>query len=252
MAACGFKEVSNKLIKLFIKIVKIYIIFKIYSDYDLVVVGGGIVGMASAREIILRHPNLKIAVLEKEHKLAVHQSGHNSGVIHAGIYYKPGTLKAKLCVEGLHLAYKYLDAKNIPYKKCGKLIVATDEMEVGRLMDLYDRGLKNKVPDLKLIDGPQIKEIEPYCEGVKALWSPHTGIVDWGKVTEFYGMDFKQAGGDIYLNFKVFFNYFHKILYNIFYKRFPNLLKAKVKVPPIIQFAYKVQWNIKRLGLVMC
>ncbi len=90
--------------------------------------------MASAREIQLRHRSLKIAVLEKEHKLAFHQSGHNSGVIHAGIYYKPGSLKAKLCVEGLHLSYKYLDEKKIPYKKCGKLIVATNEMEVGRLM----------------------------------------------------------------------------------------------------------------------
>lgn len=104
------------------------------SKYDLVVVGGGIVGVASAREILQRHPKLKVAIVEKESKLAVHQSGHNSGVIHAGIYYKPGSLKAKLCVEGLHLSYKYLDEKKIPYKKCGKLIVATNDMEVGRLM----------------------------------------------------------------------------------------------------------------------
>lgn len=90
--------------------------------------------MASAREIQLRHRDLKIAVLEKENKLAFHQSGHNSGVIHGGIYYKPGSLKAKLCVEGLHLSYKYLDEKRIPYKKCGKLIVATNDLEVGRLM----------------------------------------------------------------------------------------------------------------------
>ncbi|XP_013117472.1 L-2-hydroxyglutarate dehydrogenase, mitochondrial isoform X1 [Stomoxys calcitrans] len=172
-------------------------------DYDLVVVGGGIVGTASAREILNRHPTMKIAILEKESKLAVHQSGHNSGVIHAGIYYKPGTLKAKLCVEGLHLAYKYLDAKGIPYKKCGKLIVATDDLEVSRLMDLRERGLKNNVPDLKLIEGKEIQEIEPYCKGVKALWSPHTGIVDWGLVTEHFGQDFKQIGGDIYMNFNV-------------------------------------------------
>lgn len=96
-------------------------------------VGGGIVGMASAREILLRHPSLKVAVVEKENKLAFHQSGHNSGVIHAGIYYKPGSLKAKLCVDGLHLSYKYLDEKNIPYKKVGKLIVATNDVEVERL-----------------------------------------------------------------------------------------------------------------------
>uniref|UniRef100_A0A8D8N9T4 L-2-hydroxyglutarate dehydrogenase, mitochondrial n=1 Tax=Culex pipiens TaxID=7175 RepID=A0A8D8N9T4_CULPI len=112
--------------------------FRAYSQaakkqYDIVVVGGGIVGMASAREILLRHPSLKVAVVEKENKLAFHQSGHNSGVIHAGIYYKPGSLKAKLCVDGLHLSYKYLDEKNIPYKKVGKLIVATNDVEVERL-----------------------------------------------------------------------------------------------------------------------
>lgn len=101
--------------------------------YDLVVVGGGIVGTATAREIVQRHPNWRVAIVEKESDMAAHQSGHNSGVIHAGIYYKPGSLKAKLCVEGMQLMYDYLDAKNIPYKKCGKLIVATDETEVEQL-----------------------------------------------------------------------------------------------------------------------
>lgn len=177
-------------------------VFFVDRKYDLVVVGGGIVGVASAREILLRHPTLKIAILEKEKKLAVHQSGHNSGVIHAGIYYKPGSLKAKLCVEGLHLSYKYLDEKKIPYKKCGKLIVATNDLEVERLMDLYDRGLKNNVPNLQLIDGSKIKDIEPYCEGVKAIWSPETGIVDWALVTNHYGTDFKNGGGEIFLNFQ--------------------------------------------------
>ncbi|KAH8409438.1 hypothetical protein KR222_005048, partial [Zaprionus bogoriensis] len=172
-------------------------------DYDLVVVGGGIVGAASAREILSRHPTLRVAVLEKEPRLAMHQSGHNSGVIHAGIYYKPGTLKARLCVEGLHLAYKYLDEHGIPYKKCGKLIVATDEHEVKLLKDLEQRGIANNVPDLRMIEGDQIKEIEPYCRGLKALHSPHTGIVDWGLVTQHYGEDFKRAGGDIYLGYKV-------------------------------------------------
>lgn len=103
------------------------------TKFDLVCVGGGIVGVSSAREILLRHPHLKVAIVEKEKKLAYHQSGHNSGVIHAGIYYKPGSLKAKLCVEGLHLTYKYCDEKKIPYKKVGKLIVATNAIEVERL-----------------------------------------------------------------------------------------------------------------------
>lgn len=173
------------------------------GQYDLAVVGGGIVGAASAREIILRHPKAKIAILEKEKTLSVHQSGHNSGVIHAGIYYKPGSLKAKLCVEGLRLMYAYCDKKNIPYKKVGKLIVATDDVQLKGLMDLHERGIQNSVPDLQLIDGDKIKEIEPYCHGLKALWSPHTGIIDYKLVTEHYGQDFKEAGGDIYCNFEV-------------------------------------------------
>jgi 2-hydroxyglutarate dehydrogenase len=134
------------------------------KEYDVVVVGGGIVGMATAREILLRYPHLKMAVLEKEKELAYHQTGHNSGVIHAGIYYKPGTLKAKLCVEGLNLAYKYCDEHSIPYKKCGKLIVATDPVEEKRLDDLHERGRRNNVKDLQIISAKQIKEIEPYCQ----------------------------------------------------------------------------------------
>lgn len=170
--------------------------------FDLVIVGGGIVGTASAREILLRHPKLRVAILEKESKLAAHQSGHNSGVVHAGIYYKPGTLKAKLCVQGLGLAYKYFEEKRIPHKKCGKLIVATSDDEVGRLMDLYERGLANGVPGLELVDGDRIREIEPYCEGIKALWSPETGIVDWGLVTQFYGKDFVASGGEVLVEFE--------------------------------------------------
>ncbi|CAH1173469.1 unnamed protein product [Phaedon cochleariae] len=174
------------------------------KHYDVVVVGGGIVGVATAREMKLRNPKLVISIVEKENALAYHQTGNNSGVIHAGIYYKPGSLKAKLCVEGLHLAYKYCDAKNIPYRKVGKLIVASTPSEGKTLLELYERGLQNKVPDLKLIKGQAaIKEIEPLCTGLQAIWSPHTGIVDWGLVTRSYGEDFLQGGGDIYLNFGV-------------------------------------------------
>uniref|UniRef100_A0A336LS65 L-2-hydroxyglutarate dehydrogenase, mitochondrial n=1 Tax=Culicoides sonorensis TaxID=179676 RepID=A0A336LS65_CULSO len=172
------------------------------NKYDLVVVGGGIVGVASAREIIIRHPKLRIAIIEKEKSLAVHQSGHNSGVIHAGIYYKPGSLKAKLCVEGLRLSYAYCNEKKIPYKKVGKLIVATNQEEVKRLKDLEERGIQNKVPNMQVVDAKQIREIEPYCIGLKAIWSPETGIVDWARVCRFYGKDFEEAGGHIYLNFQ--------------------------------------------------
>nr|CAH7741125.1 unnamed protein product [Callosobruchus chinensis] len=151
-----------------------------------------------------RHPNLKMAIVEKESQMAVHQSGHNSGVIHAGIYYKPGSLKAKLCVQGLDLSYKYFDKKKIPYKKVGKLIVATNKLELGRLRDLQQRAIQNKVPDVVTLHGVDaIKKIEPHCIGLEAIWSPHTGIVDWGLVTKHYGQDFKEMGGDIFLNFEV-------------------------------------------------
>lgn len=169
----------------------------------MVVIGGGIVGVASARELALRYPKLKIAVVEKEKKLAYHQSGHNSGVIHAGIYYKPGSLKAKLCVEGLNLTYDYLNAKGIPYKKCGKLIVAVEEREIKPLEDLYKRGLANNVRDLEMIDEDEIYKKEPHCEGLQALWSPHTGIVDWALVTENYAKDFRESGGKIFCDFEV-------------------------------------------------
>lgn len=173
------------------------------KNYDIAIIGGGIVGSASARELIMRHPSLKIALLDKEKHFAYHQSGNNSGVVHAGIYYKPGSLKAKLCVQGMQLAYKYFDEKGIKYSKCGKLIVATERPEVPRLLDLYERGLKNGVKDIKLLDSDEIKELEPHCRGIQALWSPHTGIVDWGEVTQAYVKDFTKCGGDSYLNFEV-------------------------------------------------
>lgn len=115
-----------------------------------------------------------------------------------------GSLKAKLCVEGMHLTYKYCDRKGIPYKKVGKLIVATNPVEIERLHDLHERGKQNNVPDLKLLEGEKaIQEIEPHCKGLEALWSPQTGIVDWAQVCKQYGEDFKEKGGEIFLNFEV-------------------------------------------------
>lgn len=135
----------------------------LHNAYDVAVVGGGIVGLATARELILRHPTLSFVLLEKEKELAKHQSGHNSGVIHSGIYYTPGSLKAKLCVRGATLAYDYLEKKGLPYKRCGKLIVAVHQEEVPRLRALYERGQKNNVRDLSVIDAKGIREREPYC-----------------------------------------------------------------------------------------
>ncbi|XP_033635907.1 L-2-hydroxyglutarate dehydrogenase, mitochondrial-like [Asterias rubens] len=173
------------------------------EDYDVCIVGGGIVGLAAAKELIERHPNLKYAVVEKEKELSVHQSGHNSGVIHAGIYYTPGSLKARLCVEGAELAYKYCDENDIPYKKCGKLIVAVEPEEIPRLEALHERGLKNNVKDMKMVGPDEIREIEPHCRGVKALTSPHTGIVDWARVAKSFGETFNKKGGHIFTEFEV-------------------------------------------------
>ncbi|KAL1462950.1 hypothetical protein WDU94_014748 [Cyamophila willieti] len=173
------------------------------SQYDMVVVGGGIVGVATAREIKLNYPTMKICVVEKEKKLGFHQTGHNSGVVHAGIYYKPGTLKAKLCVEGMNLAYEYFDKQNIPYKKCGKLIVALNEKQLEPLHELYERALQNNVKDVRLVSGNEIKSIEPYCKGLEAIHSPNTGIVDWGLVARVMGDDFEQMGGELKLGQKV-------------------------------------------------
>uniref|UniRef100_A0A8C9RBV6 L-2-hydroxyglutarate dehydrogenase, mitochondrial n=1 Tax=Scleropages formosus TaxID=113540 RepID=A0A8C9RBV6_SCLFO len=172
------------------------------TSYDVAVVGGGIVGLATARELILRHPTLSFVLLEKEKELAVHQSGHNSGVIHSGIYYTPGSLKARLCVKGATMAYEYCEKKGIPYKRCGKLIVAVEREEIPRLKALYERGLKNNVRDLRMIDTKGIREREPYCRGLMALDSPYTGIVDWRLVSLTYGRDFQEAGGTVVTEFE--------------------------------------------------
>ncbi|XP_033226119.1 L-2-hydroxyglutarate dehydrogenase, mitochondrial [Belonocnema kinseyi] len=171
--------------------------------YDLVVVGGGIVGCATAREMLVRHPNLKIAIVEKEKDVAMHQTGHNSGVVHAGIYYVPGSMKAKLCVEGMKLSYDYFCKNDIPHKKVGKFIVAKNQSEITGLHELYERASKNKVPDLELVEKDCMQNYEPKVKGEKALWSPWTGIVDWGLVCRHFADEFKKMGGEIFLNYEV-------------------------------------------------
>jgi L-2-hydroxyglutarate oxidase LhgO len=166
--------------------------------YDIAIVGGGIVGLATGRELLLRHPHLKLVVLEKEDILAGHQTGHNSGVIHSGIYYKPGSLKAKLCVEGRKLAWDYCEKKQIPFINCGKLIVATEEHELPLLDDLHQRGIANGIENLEIVDAQGIRKREPHCRGIKAIYSPVTGIVDWGRVARSYGDDVRELGGEIF------------------------------------------------------
>jgi L-2-hydroxyglutarate oxidase LhgO len=171
--------------------------------YDIAVVGGGILGVATAMELTHRFPKLTVGVVEKEKALAAHQTGHNSGVIHTGIYYKPGSLKAQNCVTGVASLLAFCDENNIKYDLCGKVIVATREDELGRLDDLYERGKANGVAGLEMIGPERLKEIEPHAAGIKALWSPNTGIIDYTEVTEAYGRKFEKNGGEILTDHKV-------------------------------------------------
>ena len=150
-----------------------------------------------------RFPHLKLVNLEKESDVAKHQTGRNSGVIHSGIYYKPGSLKAKLCVEGRRLMWDYCDSKRIEYKGVGKLIVATEDSEIPLLMQLYARGQQNGVENIELLDAPAIAEREPHCRGVKAIFSPVTGIVDYTRVSHAYAGDIRERGGEILLSHEV-------------------------------------------------
>jgi 2-hydroxyglutarate dehydrogenase len=171
--------------------------------YDIAIAGGGIVGLATGRELLARHPHLKLVVLEKEDVLSKHQTGHNSGVIHSGIYYAPGSLKAKLCTEGRRSLWEYCDAKHIAYKQVGKLIVATEESELDRLDGLMQRGIANGIEGLEIVDAAGIMAREPHCRGIKAIFSPVTGIVDYGVVARSYGEDILAAGGEIFVNREV-------------------------------------------------
>ncbi len=162
-----------------------------------VVIGAGIVGLAAAREILRRHPNERIVVLDKESHIADHQTGHNSGVIHSGIYYAPGSLKARACVAGAARMLEYCDEHEIPFKLCGKVIVATDESELPRLQALFERGQTNGVPGLRMIDAAELREIEPHVTGVRAILSPKTGIVDYRTVAASYADDVRNFGGQI-------------------------------------------------------
>jgi L-2-hydroxyglutarate oxidase LhgO len=165
--------------------------------YDVAIVGAGIVGLATAMELSRRRPDLKLVVLEKESMIAAHQTGHNSGVIHAGLYYKPGSLKAKMAVEGSRRMIEFCETHGLPFELCGKVVVARDESELPRLEELYRRGTANGVPGLIKLRPEEIREHEPHATGVAALFSPRTGIVDYVAVTRTYARLYEQAGGEL-------------------------------------------------------
>ena len=168
-----------------------------------IIIGGGLVGLATAHKLPLRCPSARVTVLEKEDKVCAHQSGHNSGVLHAGLYYKPGSLKARLAVSGIREMVAFCQEHAVPHEICGKLVVAADESEVPRLRDLHERGTQNGLEGLRLLNREQMREIEPHVGGVAALRVPQEGIVDYAKVCEALQKEIQAKGGSVVLGAKV-------------------------------------------------
>jgi (S)-2-hydroxyglutarate dehydrogenase len=167
------------------------------------VVGGGIIGLAVARRIAELRPDARVTVLEKEADVALHQSGHNSGVVHAGIYYAPGSLKARLCRRGVELLRAYCAERNLPLEECGKLVVALDAAEVERLRELEQRATANGVPGLRWVEGDELLEIEPHAAGVAGLHSPSTAITDYRAIARSFADDLRAAAGEVLLSAEV-------------------------------------------------
>lgn len=173
------------------------------ADETIGVVGAGIVGLATAREVALRRPGTRVVVFEKEREVALHQTGHNSGVVHAGIYYTPGSLKADLCVRGVALLREYCQDRALPYREIGKLVMAVREDELGRMDALYERAKNNHVPDLRRISRDEIKELEPHAGGIAALHSPRTAITDYPAIARAFAQDVIGSGGEVRLGHPV-------------------------------------------------
>lgn len=168
--------------------------------YDVAIVGGGIVGLATALRLLQRHPNLRLVLLEKERELLRHQSTHNSGVVHAGLYYAAGSRKARLCREGKAELERFAVEHGIPIERCGKLVVAVDQAELPALGALAKRAVANGVPGLERVGQERIAEIEPHAAGVAGLYSPTTAVVDFGKVGSAYADEVRALGGDVLLD----------------------------------------------------
>src|ERR1700733_7197815 len=166
-------------------------------SFDLVVIGGGIVGLSTAMRLTSLYPRLRVTVLEKEETVARHQSGHNSGVIHSGIYYPPRSLKARLCVEGAAAMVAFCSEHGLPYELCGKVIVATGEDEFPRLQALFERGQANGIADLRMLEAAELREIEPHCGGIRGIHVPGTGITDYAAVSRKYAQLIRERGGTV-------------------------------------------------------
>lgn len=172
-------------------------------NYDIIIVGAGLVGLATAYQLKLKKPDSGILVLEKEGDVSLHQSGHNSGVIHSGIYYKPGSLKAKNCIEGYNSVINFAKEHGIRYDLCGKIIVAASQEELPLLDNIYKRGVENGLQDLKYLSREEFREIEPHCEGVRAIKVPQTGIIDYPGVAKKIKELFEELGGEVKFNNEV-------------------------------------------------
>ncbi len=170
---------------------------------DVVIIGGGIVGLATALQLKQQRTNLNVILIEKEPFVARHQTGHNSGVIHSGLYYKPGSLKATNCIRGYQMLIDFCDAEGIPYDLCGKIVVATKQEELPQLETLYQRGQQNGLGGLKKLTLAEMREIEPHVNGVAGMFVPQTGIIDYKQVSEKYAEKFQALGGEIRLNERV-------------------------------------------------
>ena len=173
------------------------------KTYDVIIAGAGIIGLAAGLKLLDKKPGLNVLILEKEDGISKHQSGHNSGVIHSGIYYKPGSLKALNCRKGYSELIEFCRKENIPYDICGKVIVAADEKELESLEVLYRRGIENGLSDIRIISRDELNEIEPHAYGIKAINVPYTGIVDFKVVCQRYAELFEKRGGEIKFSEKV-------------------------------------------------